>query len=209
VRTLQIVDSLLFVAADWEGLFIYDVSDPDTMKPVGHYDRTVLSFVIEDDLIYAASRFIGLNVLDWSDVSEIKEVSTYNTYGSCEDIAVSGDTVIIADGFNGILLLKKNVKLAISTENILHNPELFVLQQNYPNPFNPFTNISYELPLYTEVSLTVHNITGQNVATLVSERQQPGVYRYRWDAADFPSGVYFARFETGDIQHVKKMILVR
>jgi len=208
-RTLQIKDSLLFVASDWEGLFVYDVSDPDTLSLVGHYEGTVASFFIEDQLIYTASNVYGLRVLDWSNLENIKEIGAYDTYGSCYDVLVSGDTVIVADGENGVLFLKNNIKVGVVEKLISQKPKSFILHQNYPNPFNPITNISYQLPVSNKVELTIHNITGQKVATLVSKLQSAGSYNYEWDASELASGVYFSRITAGDFVQMKKLILLK
>ena len=90
--------------------------------------------------------------------------------------------------------------------NIPKNVQLF---QNYPNPFNPKTVISYQLPVQTEVELSIYNILGQKVASLVSEKQPAGRHTVEWDASGFASGVYFYRLntESGFIQTRKLIVL--
>lgn len=89
-------------------------------------------------------------------------------------------------------------------------PDRFHLYQNYPNPFNPLTVISYKLPAVSDVELSIYNILGQKVATLVSERQAPGDYAVAWDASGFPSGVYVCRLSTASgFTQTKKLILLK
>jgi hypothetical protein len=88
-------------------------------------------------------------------------------------------------------------------------PQKFALYQNYPNPFNPTTTISYDLPERAHVKLTVYNILGQEVATLVNAEQEPGRYNVNFNASDLPSGVYFYRLEAGNFIEQKKMILIK
>jgi len=88
-------------------------------------------------------------------------------------------------------------------------PDVFALHQNYPNPFNPITIINYELPITNDVSLSIYNLLGQRVATLVNKRQQAGFHQVEWDASHFSSGVYYYRIEAGEFRDVKKMILIR
>jgi hypothetical protein len=88
-------------------------------------------------------------------------------------------------------------------------PKSYALGQNYPNPFNPKTIINYQLPITNEVELSIYNLIGQKVATLVSEKQGPGYYNIKWDASDFVSGIYFYILQTGTYRDVKKMILLR
>ena len=88
-------------------------------------------------------------------------------------------------------------------------PTQFSLSQNYPNPFNPTTTIEFALPQTEWVTLQVFNILGQQVITLVSEKLNPGVYRYDWKAQDIPSGIYYCRLQAGNFQDVKKLILLK
>ena len=77
------------------------------------------------------------------------------------------------------------------------NAEEFTLFQNYPNPFNPSTRISYSLPNSGFVSLTVHDMLGREVETLVNEFQEAGIYAAHFDASKFASGIYFYKLQTG------------
>jgi hypothetical protein len=88
-------------------------------------------------------------------------------------------------------------------------PISYSLKQNYPNPFNPVTMINYQLPMINDVELSIYNLLGQKVATLVDERQQAGYHQVEWDASNFSSGIYYYRIEAGEFQDVKKMILIR
>ncbi len=93
-------------------------------------------------------------------------------------------------------------------------PSEFVLRQNFPNPFNPSTQIFYSLAEATEVELTIYNVTGQKVRTLVNEFQTAGQKSNVWNALDdrrtaVSSGVYFLQLRAGVFQEMKKMILMR
>ncbi len=93
-------------------------------------------------------------------------------------------------------------------------PDEFTLHQNYPNPFNPSTVISFDLPENTDVRLTVFNVLGQTVTTLVNDYFSAGPHEIEWDARDtrggeLASGIYFYRLEAGTRSEVKKMVLLR
>ena len=90
-----------------------------------------------------------------------------------------------------------------------HFPQGFILHQNYPNPFNPVTTISYQLPQTIQVELTVYNISGQKVATLVDERQTAGEYQVQFDASNLPSGTYIYQLKAGKFIQTKKMVFLK
>ena len=95
-------------------------------------------------------------------------------------------------------------------------PKDYVLYQNYPNPFNPTTIIKYEIPSVTlrraqsdiMVSLKVYDVLGNEVATLVNEESQPGVYEVEFNASSLSSGIYLYKLQAGKFIQTKKMILV-
>ena len=94
-------------------------------------------------------------------------------------------------------------------------PEAFGLANNYPNPFNPATTIKYVLPQAADVELTVYNVIGQPVRTLVAEHQNAGRYVVEWNATNdsghsLSSGMYFYRLEAGgEFLETKKMLLLK
>src|SRR5690606_33119476 len=77
-----------------------------------------------------------------------------------------------------------------TTENITI-PKKFALHQNYPNPFNPSTRIKYDIPKAGFVTLKIYDVTGREVAELVSDELSPAQYETEWNASNFASGVYF------------------
>lgn len=94
-----------------------------------------------------------------------------------------------------------NVKLEI--------PANYTLEQNYPNPFNPNTNIKFELPKDSHVTLKVYNMLGQEVAELVNEDFAAGYQSVVFDASKIASGTYLYRLEAGNFVQVKKMIVLK
>ena len=88
-------------------------------------------------------------------------------------------------------------------------PGRFSLAQNYPNPFNPTTVIRYQLSVVSEVALSVYDLQGRKVRTLVSERQAAGSYQVTFNTEGLSSGVYFYRLEAGGMHAVRKMVLLQ
>jgi hypothetical protein len=83
-------------------------------------------------------------------------------------------------------------------------PQAYRLGQNFPDPFNPATVIGYSLVDNSSVRLSVFDMLGREVATLVNEREEPGDYSSRWDAREMPSGVYIYRLTTVPISGTGK-----
>jgi hypothetical protein len=88
-------------------------------------------------------------------------------------------------------------------------PVTYQLQQNFPNPFNPSTTIQYSTPSEGKVVLSVFNVLGEKVSTLVDEEQAEGVHIVHFDAKDMPTGVYFYRLEAGRFRETRKMLLMK
>ena len=78
-----------------------------------------------------------------------------------------------------------------------------------PVPFNPTTIISWQLAVGSHVEVTVYNVLGEKIATLVAEKQSAGYHQIEFNAKNLPSGVYLYRMKAGKWQDVKKMILLR
>lgn len=100
-------------------------------------------------------------------------------------------------------------KMILGVKQNNQSPSTYQLSQNYPNPFNPTTTIGYSLMKAGRVTLTVYNVLGQKVATLVDGMQSAGSHIVNFNASRFASGVYFYRINSGSFQSVKKMMLIK
>jgi hypothetical protein len=83
------------------------------------------------------------------------------------------------------------------------------LHQNYPNPFNPSTKISFTLSKTGFTTLAVYNVLGQKVATLLEQQLSAGEQTVPFDASRLSSGVYFYKLQSGNINEMKKMVLMK
>jgi hypothetical protein len=88
-------------------------------------------------------------------------------------------------------------------------PDKFALMQNYPNPFNPSTRVTYAIPLWEKVKMTVYDVLGRVVRVPVNEYKQAGTYTVEFNASDLPSGVYMYKLEAGNFVDTKKMVLIK
>jgi hypothetical protein len=93
-------------------------------------------------------------------------------------------------------------------------PDVYALYQNYPNPFNPVTKITYQLPEESYVAITIYNLAGQKVTTLVDGRRSGGFHAVDWygkksNGESVVSGLYFFRIETENFSKTLKMLLLK
>jgi hypothetical protein len=110
-------------------------------------------------------------------------------------------------------LFSKEFNLATSAQST-PLPEKIQLSQNFPNPFNPITTIQFNLPQNSPVKLTVYNILGQTIITLIDGQRLAGTHYITWDGKDpqgnqVASGIYFCKIAAGDFIQIRKMILSR
>jgi photosystem II stability/assembly factor-like uncharacterized protein len=139
----------------------------------------------------------------------------YNWTIQVEDLPARLNAIHFKDGFGwavgelGLVLRTDDGINWVDQNTGKTYPNKFNLSQNYPNPFNPKTVISYQLPAISDVDLSMYNLIGQKVATLVSAKQNAGYHQVEWDASAFASGIYYYRIQAGEFQDVKKMILIK
>ena len=115
-------------------------------------------------------------------------------------------------------ILKPDEEIKITNESIdkllvlsgsSATPIKYSLEQNYPNPFNPSTKIKFSVQKESNVNLSIYNILGELVSTLVDEKMKEGYYEYEFNASKLASGVYIYRIKTEDFVETKKMVLMK
>jgi len=88
-------------------------------------------------------------------------------------------------------------------------PGVYSLDQNHPNPFNPVTTISFALPEPAYVTLSIYNILGEKMATVVDGNLDAGYHTAEWNGSNVASGIYLYRIETANFVDTKKMVLLK
>jgi hypothetical protein len=124
----------------------------------------------------------------------------------------ANNQIWVADAGNN-RVLRFDVNTGGSTTDVKgvssERPTDYALSQNYPNPFNPSTTINFSLPKEGFVTIEVHNILGQVVATLVEGRLNAGEHSVRFNAGSLASGVYLYTLRADDRYEVRKMMLMK
>jgi hypothetical protein len=125
-------------------------------------------------------------------------------------LAVSGTNTFAGTGGQGVWMRPTSQLTVTGTgPSGMSGPAVFSLRQNYPNPFNPSTTITYQVPSAGHVMLSVYDLLGRVVATLVDERKEAGSYAVRFDGRALSSGVYIYRLTAGQYIQTRKMVLTK
>ena len=118
------------------------------------------------------------------------------------------DTYLFGDGAQHMAILEGQPSSLSQNQNVA--PVSFALEQNYPNPFNPRTMINYQISIISEIDLSIYNLMGQKVATLVYGIKEAGTHQVQWDATGFASGVYLYRLTTDNgMSETKRLVLLK
>ena len=165
----------------------------------------------EDLTHYVVYRSTEANTEEWEVIGE-------SSHASYLDEGVVPGTYTYAveafDAVNGSGISESSSVLLSNDGKVSFVPEEFALYENYPNPFNPVTNIVYDIPEMADVSITIFNIKGQRVNTLVQGQHQPGRYKVLWNAVNdygqpLASGMYIYMIRAGDFTSIKKLMLLK
>jgi hypothetical protein len=188
---------------------------PNQRDTVGHpfnYQFPDSAFIDDDGnntLTYTAKLSSGLPLPSW-----LLFDSTSRTFSGTPPAAATLTIKITAtDTANASVVCTFKITLVADPYGIEENngqlPKEFRLFQNYPNPFNPSTSISFSLPSNSFVSLKVFDLTGREVATIVSEELPAGKYARQWNAHGISNGVYYYRIQAGSFTETKKLMLLK
>jgi len=221
-RGVVAVDGNVYIA-DGE-LSIVNVSTPSTPLPVNRFMTTGYTYDLNlyDTIICAANPNFGvgfpstINLIDISDPASA--VSLASTITPDRPYCVfARDTVIFTADNSSLIICKVPFSIALSAEDESSDPLLpddFTLGQNFPNPFNPSTMIEFNLPKRSQVTLTVFNLLGQQIAELANRVYPAGKHRIYWDGNSsdgrrVSTGVYLYRLKAGEFIETRKMLLLK
>ena len=183
-------------------------------------ESVVHNAYVDGNLLYVAHYTEGVRIVDLSNPESPVEIAYYDTYlpneygyEGCWSVFpyFESGKIIASDLQSGLFVLEHQQSVNIEKPNV---PAGFNLKQNYPNPFNPTTRINYTIALESFVNLTVFDVSGNFVKTLVNAHQANGVHSLQWDGTNeldkkMPSGSYFIKVETGEFTQSRKIILLK
>ncbi|MFA5669264.1 MAG: T9SS type A sorting domain-containing protein [Balneolaceae bacterium] len=170
----------------------------------------VYAFAEHDNYLFAGT-YVGMysstnNGLSWQSQNEGLE----SEIGNGIRALIKHDGYLFAGTYEIGVIRRPLSEIATSNEvTSAQVPSAFNLKQNYPNPFNPTTNFEFSLAEQSFVSLKVYDITGREVAKVLSENMAVGTYTKSWNAENLASGVYFYRLDAGSFTQTKKLTLIK
>jgi len=179
------------------------INAPRTVSLSWNAAATATSYRIQ----IATSASFATNVLDTANITGLGIAVTLNVnttyYWRVSAVNASGEGAFSATRSFTVV----RTTAVEGTGNSI--PSEFSLGQNYPNPFNPATKIEFSLPVSSHVRITIYNALGNLVEILADQYYAPGRYVTTFEAAGFPSGVYFSRLQTPGFAATKRLMLVK
>ena len=203
---LQIMGDYACVADFDAGMQIINISDPTNPSLAGGCDTWSFAYGIDlfGNYAYIADGDQNFQIIDISNPANPTTVIRYGSIDFAYKVCVYNNYIYVAN-FSSLLILRFNPTGIDGSNGV---PNIFSLSQNYPNPFNPITQINYTLPKDDAINISIYNLLGQKVAILFDGMQNAGEHSIKWNAKDFPSGVYFARLESdGRAENIKMVLL--
>lgn len=146
----------------------------------------------------------------WQVVSDISpQPSPMTLMTSMVGQGIGDNFVFFIGTYGNGMYIREYPLTAVEKPDSDQRPDKFLLRQNYPNPFNSSTIITFELPLDAFVDITVYNLAGQKVTTLLSEKMKTGKQEITWNAESVSSGIYIIRLSSDVFNHSIKSILIK
>ena len=163
-------------------------------------------YVIDNKLVSISGKYVytsSNNGTNW--ISKSQGLPIQEELGS---LAVKGANVFITTSHSSVWKITKTDLLPVR-EVSNEIPASYSLSQNYPNPFNQTSIFKFQCSMKGHVNVSVYDIAGREVQTLVNETLQPGTYEVRFDGSELNSGVYLVRMKAGDYSETRKMVLLK
>ncbi len=200
INSGNIEDSLRF---EWEA-----AADPDgdaVFYTLVFYNETD-TLIAETNLTQTYAEYPMASIYSLMETNEVEEIS-----GTWNVIASDGVSAMPANSTFDLTLQKGEVGIDDDEKTITQ----YNLHQNYPNPFNPTTTISYSVPVKSNIRLSIYNMLGKEVESLVNGVKGEGFYSVNWNAVDMPSGIYMFTISATSVDNqknfsnTKKMMLLK
>lgn len=198
----------LYASSNYNGGIFQSKDNGISWLPIGPQNISITSLVVNsEDKIFAGSDTSGIfestnQGVNWT------SINTGLTNLKIQSLFLDTNGSLYAGTPQG--LFKTLTSTVTGVQNVQSStPQNYSLSQNYPNPFNPTTTIEYSIPKTSFVTLKVYDVLGREVAVLVNQEKNPGLYKITFDGGSLSSGVYFYRIKTGEFISSKKLLFLK
>jgi hypothetical protein len=208
VYIIEILDSYIFAGCFYNDLGVYISSNNGlnwSLTPLN--DNVVWSFAVYDHYLFAGTDMNGIYMtFDYGSTWIQKNQGLI--YGEIYSLLVSNNYIFAGPGRYS--LWKRPISNIIGIQKISNLiPDNFLISQNYPNPFNSTTKFKLQISKFSDVKIVIYDILGKEIATLLKQRLDPGIYEIIWDAVAYSSGIYYCQLISEDYSETKKVILLK
>ena len=213
VRALAISDPYIF-AGTWGGGVFRSTINGTSWTATNLNNKNISSLAVSGTNLFAGAAWEGV-FLSTNMGTSWMAVNTGFTTIDVMSLAVSDTTLFVGAGGNGVWRRPLPEMITTSVEIVSSElPSMFSLEQNYPNPFNSETTFHYHLAKTLHMKISIYNEIGQLVYTLVKGEKESGEHIIKWDGRNnhgdiLGTGIYFAKFKTGEFIDVKKVLLIK
>jgi hypothetical protein len=201
-------DSLVY-ADRADTIFVLDTRIPQSPIIIGKCGRSggggSVDLIISSGFLY----WVGAGRLGVVDIRDPRNPLEIGTAGGGNGVAAKGDLVFLAEGPQGVSVLRNGLITSVRETEPRQVTDGFQLYQNYPNPFNPTTELGYQISKVSHVTLKIYDVLGRLIDVLVDQTQQPGQYHVVWHGPALSSGTYFCQLEVSGLRITRKMLMLR
>ena len=174
----------------------------------GLSNKVIHSIVITGNYIFASADSSGVFLSTDNGLTWLNRNQGFNSNVMTHPLLLSNGFIFAGTYKNSVW--RRSFSDIIGIRKISNEiPSAFSLNQNYPNPFNPITEIEFRLPKLSQVKLSVFNILGKEIQTIINDKLDAGYYKTEFDGSNYSSGIYFYKIITNEFAETRRMILVK
>ena len=202
----------LFLANYNDGIRAYRFNDSSFQNTAHRSDSFGAGYhtvVTSDSVVFFANGEDGLRAYHYTGTT-FESLAYTNEAQAAYLVGIGqNDFIFVVSAYDGLEAYKfSSIPTSINSQSN-QTPEHYSLQQNNPNPFKSTTIIKYHLPMPSHVTLTVYDVHGRAIETLVNQTQNAGGHSVQFDGTGLVGGVYYCRLSAGGFEKVNKMLLIK
>jgi photosystem II stability/assembly factor-like uncharacterized protein len=209
INVFATIGSYIFAGTDEYGLYVSTNNGTSWYQTALNHPYVYSLATFENNIF--AGTLEGVYFSTNNGVNWLQKNQGFNPIPTTINELLIANNYIFA-GTDGNSIFRRSYSEIIGIQNISTEiPSGYSLHQNHPNPFNPTTKIKFDIAEHSvgQTFLSVYDITGREIQTLVNEKLNPGTYEVTFDGSNFASGVYFYQLKTGDFIETRKLVLLK